>query len=278
MHYERLKSLIILTVLAIVFSFAVSCATANQSDEDIELLYMQELPEEIEFFFFHDTACADCDGTEDFRRLFDEKIGEKRDMHPYRIRAFNVFGITGHEALENLTSSLGLSDGDYFFPLLIVNSRAYSGLDSIGNNLLEAFLTAGNDIFINRSVYIPNPARTDPFEGLSVNPARNTLVYFYRIICPGCIDIEPMLNALPEFVYVDGERIYIELIRLNTRSGNNGTRVRAFFSEWNVPDEHQMVPIVFLSDTYFAGYEAIKDNLIEALGQGAGLNFRFPGH
>ena len=46
---------------------------------------------------------------------------------------------------------------------------------------------------------------------------------------------------------------------------------------YQVPEEDQMVPIVFTSQGYLAGYEDITQNLLPQLEAGAGLNFQYPG-
>ena len=84
-------------------------------------------------------------------------------------------------------------------------------------------------------------------------------------------------DTLPEQVEVDGKSYPLQVVRINTRSGSNNEILQAFFEAYQVPEEDQMVPIVFTSQGYLAGYEDITQNLLPQLEAGAGLNFQYPG-
>ena len=56
-----------------------------------------------------------------------------------------------------------------------------------------------------------------------------------------------------------------QIAELESRMGDNGTQIRRLFEEYQVPDEDQMVPFVFLKDTYLAGQESIEENLQKML-------------
>jgi len=75
------------------------------------------------------------------------------------------------------------------------------------------------------------------------------------------------VDALPKTVNIDGKEWPLDIIRINTRSGNNGDRIAAFFETWQVPDSDRMVPIIFFSDSYLAGVDAIKNNLAQYLSE-----------
>ena len=105
-----------------------------------------------------------------------------------------------------------------------------------------------------------------------------TVVYFYRLTCEECIQTEEeFMDSLPEQVEADGKSYPLQVVRINTRSGSNNEILQAFFEAYQVPEEDQMVPIVFTSQGYLAGYEDITQNLLPQLEAGAGLNFQYPG-
>jgi hypothetical protein len=91
-------------------------------------------------------------------------------------------------------------------------------------------------------------------------------VYYYRLTCSWCAKTTPLIDALPETIMTAGGERPVDVIRINTRSGNNGERIDAFFDEWEVPEGDRIVPIVFFSNSYLAGYEAIAGGLLERLG------------
>ena len=58
------------------------------------------------------------------------------------------------------------------------------------------------------------------------------------------------------------------------KGNGDGELIREMFETYNVPEEDQMVPFVFLTDSYLAGEEAIRDNLETKLSNGDGLNLK----
>ena len=67
-----------------------------------------------------------------------------------------------------------------------------------------------------------------------------------------------------------------QVVRINTRSGRNDEVIQAFFAMYGVPEEEQMVPIVFTARGYLAGYDAISADLVRELEAGAGLGMEYP--
>lgn len=235
-----------------------------------------ELPEKIPIYFFHETACGSCDGTTEFVEMFNEVVGENRQLHPYDVSLVNVFPMGGRQRFEALMDEYGLSRENLFFPLVVIHSKVFAGMENIRTNINEAFLTAGQDIFEERYVYLPSEEEQGLFDRYEADPAESTLVYFYRITCEECGQTKPVIEGLPETVEIDGEVSPVRVISFNTRSGNHSERIRAFFESYQVAEQDQMVPIVFLRDRYFAGFEQISDGLTAALEQGDGLNFAYP--
>lgn len=234
------------------------------------------LPERIDIWFFYEEACGSCDGTEVFIELLSVELGEVKGEYPYALHFANVFTTAGREAFERTLVSFGHSTVNLSFPVLMINSKLFSGLEAIEKNLKEAFWVAGEDIFTNGYVYNAASSPEALFDGYAVDPAENTLVYFYRLACEECNAVRPFVEGLPEAVEVNGVLTDTRVLRLNTRSGNNNEKVRKFFTAYDVPEADQSVPIVFIGDRYLSGQEAIEAGLEALLTQGAGLNFVFP--
>ncbi len=111
---------------------------------------------------------------------------------------------------------------------MVLDGIMYKGMDEIKEQLHKAFLEAC---------------------GVSA-------VYFYREDCEECQDMAPFWDSFPE---------EFQIAELESRMGDNGTQIRRLFEEYQVPDEDQMVPFVFLKDTYLAGQESIEENLQKML-------------
>ncbi|MDR3166664.1 MAG: hypothetical protein LBT93_01865, partial [Treponema sp.] len=168
---------------------------------------------------------------------------------------------------QGIIDSLGLDGNTLELPLLIAGGRIFSGNERIAQNLREALLTAGEDLFVHKRVYNPKEKKTGDrlFADYRIRPDHLSLVYFYRITCEECGKVTPFIDSLPGNVTVEGTAVPLDIIRINTRSGNNSERIAAFFEQYQVPDEDRVVPIVFLADTYLAGYAAITAGLVPAL-------------
>ena len=117
---------------------------------------------------------------------------------------------------------------------MVLDGTMYRGMDEIKEQLHKAFLETC---------------------GVSA-------VYFYREDCEECQDMAHFWDSFPE---------EFQIAELESRTGDNGTQIRRLFEEYQVPDEDQMVPFVFLKDTYLAGQESIEGNLQKMLEGGEGF-------
>jgi glutaredoxin len=246
--------------LILVLLMGASCARTPA-------LVEKGLPQELVIYYFYDELCASCDGLEKFNEIAARELEGVRDRYPYTLQTANVYIKANRELYTRVTDEMGLDRGSLELPLLIIGGRVFQGYEAISRNLREMFLVAGEDLFINRRVYNPGTRKTgkDLFQDYPINNDHLTLVYFYRITCDECNRVKPLIDALPAAVSLGDRDIPLDIIRINTRSGNNNERVAAFFEEYQVPDDDRMVPIIFLSHTYLAGAEAIESRLQAAL-------------
>lgn len=225
--------------------------------------------EKIDGYFFYEELCELCrDDVDRFTSILQEKLPlSERDRYSHEIHIYNVHQTEGRSRYVQVTEDLGLDRENLETPLLILGGRVFQGYDSIDANIREAYLTAAEDLYVNQRPYNPRTRKTGEhlFDDYPIKAGRVTAVYFYRITCPECAKVTPLIDALPGTVLVDGKEQPVDVIRINTRSGNNGERVAAFFEAWNVPDQDRMVPIVFFAGSYLAGHEAISAELQERL-------------
>ncbi|MDR0377501.1 MAG: hypothetical protein LBH70_06885 [Spirochaetaceae bacterium] len=222
-----------------------------------------ELPDRVELYYFYEELCQSCDGTAEFDAAAETELAGVRDRYPYVIHRINLFLQGNRDIYQEVCDSLGLDRDSLELPALIAGGRVFSGNEAIARNLREAFLTAGEDLFVYKQPYNPGKKKTGEhlFDDYRIRPGRRGLVYFYRITCEECGRVRPLIEGLPESVLVEGAPVLLDIISINTRSGNNSERIAAFFDRYQVPDQDRMVPIVFLADTYLAGYEAISAGL-----------------
>jgi thiol-disulfide isomerase/thioredoxin len=260
--HSRIFFLSVAVFVAVLSSAWIAC-----SRQAVPVQVEAALPDKLELYYFYDELCASCDGAEEFRSIAAENLADIRGFYPYDIYVINVFTESGRAAYERRTDSMGLDRETLSLPLLIAGGKLFQGNDTIRGNLREAFLTAGEDLFINRRPY--NPARKKSgaalFEDIPYDKAAVTVVYFYRTVCDECNSVKPFIDALPQELLLGGVETKLNVIRFNTRSGNNNERIAAFFDYYNVPDADRMVPIVFTASGCFAGQRAITEQLPAAL-------------
>ncbi len=272
MNFKNLKREIIIPLILLAMMLT-ACTKVQPSP-----ISQTELPEQIEMYYFHEGICDSCDPTKEFDQIAKEQLESVRDIYPYSIERICIYQNGGRTKYEEICRELGLDKDSLELPLLVVGGKLYQGHESIEKNIKEAYLTTGEDIFERGYVYHPKEKKTgrELFDDYKANPENITLVYFYRIVCDECKQVKPIIDQLPKTVEIEGKQVNIDLIRINTRSGNNGDRVTAFFDEYEVPDEDRMVPIVFTASGYYAGIDRISELLAAELNRKENTGFMFP--
>jgi thiol-disulfide isomerase/thioredoxin len=234
-----------------------------------------ELPDKVKLYYFYENLCHLCDEPGKYYTMLNEELpAEERDRYPHDFPIYNVYDTFSRGEYERITDDMGISRDTLTLPVLIAGGRVFQGFETITANIREAYLTAGEDIFVNGRVYNPAARKTGDrlFEDYPVRADHLNIVYFYRITCPECAKATPLIDQLSATVELEGRDVPLDITRINTRSANNGERIAAFFEAYGVPDADRVVPIVFLADSYLAGAEAIGGNLEAHLRQRPGVD------
>ncbi len=101
---------------------------------------------------------------------------------------------------------------------------------------------------------------------------KHVIRYVYVPACESCAKVKQYLNTLPERLPVrEGSEkdAPVEIERIDLTS--NLDQVQQLFDAYAVPDEDRIAPIVFLTDRYIAGGDAILEELPAALTAGEAL-------
>lgn len=240
-------------------------------------------PETIVINYFYDEPCASCDRLDEFWEILSEELQGVDDTFPYTVHTYNIFKTDAAATRDAVFAGLGYDEQQIrglAYPILTINGSVLSGHGEIRDSIREACLTAGEDLFLyDRGVYDPTEEQTPEqlLAAFPVDPDASTVVYFYRTVCEECVQTgREVIDLLPETVEPNGESVRQDVLRINTRSGQNAAVIRAFFEAYQVPPEDQMVPIVFTANGYLAGYEDISASLLSEIEQGGGLRFQMP--
>lgn len=245
------KAILLFIFIMLLICCTASCVAEKQESKKQELPKQEFLEESgeqlkrgsIPICFFHNTACGNCDGTEEFREVIEEQISVYQDECPYELFEYNVFKTSGKEKWDAMVEEYQLKNDSYIFPAMILEGKIYLGMEEIRKHLLSAFLDAS---------------------GISA-------MYFYREDCSECQDMKMFWEQLPEKINCDGTEISCKVIKLESRTDTNGEKIRKLFEKYKIPEEDQMVPIVFLKEGYLAGKQEIETNLLQFLEEGKGF-------
>jgi hypothetical protein len=109
-----------------------------------------------------------------------------------------------------------------------------------------------------------------------VDPNVSYVVYFYVDACRDCERTELFFETLPESITITGSLSTVQITKRNIFSGDNVSLYMEMISAYDVPEQEQSVPILFLTSSYLSGYENIKENLSANLISGDGLSFSYP--
>jgi len=231
------------------------------------------LPDAVHVYFVFDGNEED-----NHEELFWRLIGSVSAYIEFPVESIVLDIVFDGELFSELTLDLlNVESTSLELPVLIINGIAYQGMPAISSNIREAVFTAGNDLFLRGYVYNPRYAKTGEnlWDYYEVNEHEITIIYLYRTVCPSCTAIQHLFQNAPESVTIDGEEVRLNIIMINTRSGNNPDRARVLFDAFEVPAERRSVPIVITMSGYFIGITEITA-MFENLARADRLGFQFP--
>lgn len=230
-------------IRSVLLGFAAICALGANSfsvkaeDEKMDTITLQVL---------YENGCRSCKVQKELQEVIDEKTGVYKDEIPCKVTFYNMFKTEERELGAKVLQENEMEEDELNYPVILVNGYVLEGEDEI-NELLPAVYQAVGE---------------------------SEAVYFYREDCDECNRVKPFMESLPETINCSGTESSFHLIKLNSREGDNGKLIREMFEKYNVPEEDQMVPFVFLTDSYLAGEDAIREKLETELSDGAGLNLK----
>lgn len=195
---------------------------------------------------FYENGCRSCNVQKELQEIIDEKTGAYKDEIPCEVTFYNMFKTEERELGAKVLQENEMEEDGLNYPVILVNGYVLEGEEEINELLPAAYQAVGEA----------------------------EAVYFYREDCDECNRVKLFMESLPETINCDGTESGFHMISLNSREGDNGKLIRKMFEKYNVPEEDQMVPFVFLADSYLAGEDAIREKLETELSDGAGLNLK----
>lgn len=91
------------------------------------------------------------------------------------------------------------------------------------------------------------------------------IVYFYISACDGCNEAGKILEELNTLLDSYPDRPETEIIMVNAFQSGGYEQLNRYLEAYEVPEDKQSCPIVFVGDTFLSGEEAIRKDLIGAI-------------
>ena len=202
-----------------------------------------------ELFYFFENYCGSCTPEEDFLKTFREMTG--KSAGDYACIFYNIRYENAREALNSAIAQYNIPKEKQLLPLLIVDGAVYAGQDAISTELPRDTL-----------------AREDTTDSV--------IYYLYVTACGSCAEAKKTLDALPASVFITrGAYTFasrVEVISINI--GEDTALALSLFESYQVPEDKQAAPIVFLRDKYLSGSGEIKRELHPALLRGEAVGNR----
>lgn len=182
--------------------------------------------------YFFENYCDSCKPEQEFAEAFNGLTG--KNLADYRYRYYNVKRAADREVYEQALIDYAVPADEQYLPMAIVDGKVYAGNSKIESAMPAAFTE-------NQS--------TD-----------SVMYYLYSPSCESCAEAKATLDSLPETIAVHRGSYEFEskvnLIRIDIYEQPGVAK--ALFEKYDVPEDKQITPIIFMRDTYLSGAERIN--------------------
>ena len=193
---------------------------------------LAEVEQRPTLLYFFEEYCDSCHPEIDFSETFHTLTG--RHVSEYAYSYYNVRFADNRLLFEKTADEYGIAQEDRLLPMAIVNGKVYPGDSKITLAMPLDFIE---------------------------NTSTDSLIYYlYSPACESCADAEKFLDALSGSIEVTrGEARFDSSIVVNRINiYDDPSTAAALFQRYQVPDDKQTTPIVFLRERYLNGAERIE--------------------
>ncbi|MDR1175068.1 MAG: hypothetical protein LBK83_06320 [Treponema sp.] len=240
-------------------------------------------------YYAYENPCELCRDEADFIEFFNRVTADVPGRPEIAYNGFNVFRLGTARQFASYASQLGIDTSRLPFPILIIGDEYLAGEEAIREGLRELFIrqaeSSHNEIAVSASVNAGagtaagtgTASRAPLPEYPPVSPQESVLVSFVTTACENCEKAKTYLERLPESVSLGPDTLSpVRVISYNVAEDEGLAAARQFFEAYRVPDNEQIVPIVFYTSGYLSGYSNIQSDTPAVLAAGKALNFAFP--
>lgn len=233
---KKKASLIILVLLFLVSLLFPISSLARSNNPKVTIVY------------FYENVCGSCDPEGDFIELYNRLVGEHKEGIEVEILMYNIFHDSSARLMEEYLHEFDVPEDKQSQTMVFIGDSFLSGQHEIENRLKDEFIKV-KDYLLQDSSSISSSSVS-------------TLQYFYVTGCSSCLEVEKVLDTIKD----------IDIKKLNISDTENLDLIKRYFKAYEVPEEEQSVPIIFIGDAYLSGEKAIKESLISKIEEGLGMN------
>ncbi|WP_129723729.1 cytochrome c biogenesis protein [Xylanivirga thermophila] len=231
-----------LCIIVIIIILSIYIHTNNKSIQTVDVTY------------FYNNPCEACDEEGKFITVFNEALGSDKDRIKPNLRMYNTFKKDNHIYINRYFDAYEVPKNKRNTPIVFIGKTYISGQTAIYERLRDATLDQRG----NKNLEIGSEISSKEKQGYNIIKDHNspTLIYFYTSSCSSCCNVRSLLKGLPSNVVIK---------QYDISTDNNVDMAKEYFELYKVPKKRQMVPIVFIDDTYLAGFKDIRDNIYDLL-------------
>lgn len=221
----------------------------------------------IELFVF--APCESCHEEEKFSEKVRSLLSEA-EITDYECRVYNAYKESGADRLEEASCDFGVNTAIKDFPVAIVEGEVFTGsYQSIGEKIAEHLLSRGKadgtrltsdlNTVSDKDAERIKVSNSDVYRDISdVGNADTSILLFVTGSCDSCKQAEDYLQSI-----LTNEDIGLHIY--NITDDENAVVIRKLMKIYEVPDNQQQVPLLFLKNGYFSGADAIRKHALSGL-------------
>lgn len=214
----------------------------------------------ISISYYYNNPCDSCNEESKFYDKFNALVGKDKEGIALEFSFLNVFRTSDQEKFLHACDKYGIPEDKRITPMVIVNDKPLIGENAIDSNLESTFAEEKQKVLQQSAANSSKVSR---------------LVYFYVSPCEDCAEVKNFLDSLPATLTVieNGQKFESSIIidSYNVAEAKNLELVTQYFKDYDMPDEKQKVPVIFLRDGYLSGKDEIINELTVAIKSGRAI-------
>ncbi len=257
----------------------------------------------LDIYYFHNNPCEACHEDRKFIDKFNGIVGDDSKGININIHVEDIFKQKSGDLYEYLCDKYEIPREKRRAPAVFIGKSYIQGNSDIEALLGTTFLKEKADFLSkNSNAYLKSPAvgsgkntqdrdtQTDigidghtpaGYTGLAEGRLEpdggtgSTIVFFHVTACEDCSKIKNMLEKLKTDYSVNksGKTINskVKILSYNVTDPQNLQLSKLYFEVYGVPDENQVIPLLFIGNKYFPGGGTSLEEIESALKDGKGL-------